>query len=139
MSALLYLTTNRASSAEPHQALAAQPGNGKLALADYYMGLGRTSDALAVVDELERSGDAQPGVGRQAAARCWYGGGRKKEAHQILDKLIQEKLRDAEVRVAKAHMAIADGAMADAVRHAGRHGPHEAQRALHARARLDGG
>ena len=117
--ALLYLSTNRAPSAEPHfKALATEPG-GKLALADYYMGLRRSADALALVDELEKSNDqAQVQSARLRRAALAYGSGRKPEAHQILDQLIEAKPRNAEARVAKARMLLADGKAADALEQA---------------------
>jgi tetratricopeptide (TPR) repeat protein len=113
--ALLYLTTNRAAAAEPHfRALTSQP-KGKLALADYYMGLGRTADALSVIHELEKSADAsEVRAARLRRASLAYGAGRKAEAHQIIDRLIEETPRDAEVRVAKTHMLLADDATAAA-------------------------
>ena len=114
--ALLYLTTNRAPLAEPHfRALVAQP-QGKLALADYYMGLGRTDDALAVIGELEKSQDVtEVRAARLRRASLDYGAGRKAEAHKIMDGLIKETPRDAEVRVAKAYMLLADGSAAEAL------------------------
>lgn len=117
--ALLFLTTKRPQAAEPHfRALASQP-NGKLALADYYMGLGRTTDALAVISELEQSQDVdEVRAARLRRAALTYGAGRKRDAHEILDQLIEEKPKDAEIRVAKAHMLIADGQMSEAVKHA---------------------
>ena len=117
--ALLYLTTNRAPAAEPHfRALASQP-NGKLALADYYMGLGRTKDALVVIDELEKSPDVNEArAARLRRASLAYGEGRKPEAHQILDQMLRDKPRDAEVQIAKARMLLADGAPAEAFKHA---------------------
>ncbi len=117
--ALLYLSTNRAPSAEPHfKALATEPG-GKLALADYYMGLRRSADALALIDELEKSNDqAQVQSARLRRAALAYGSGRKPEAHQILDQLIEAKPRNAEARVAKARMLLADGKAADALEQA---------------------
>ena len=117
--ALLYLSTDRAPSAEPHfKALATEPG-GKLALADYYMGLRRSADALALVDDLEKSTDqAQVQSARLRRAALAYGSGRKPEAHQILDALIEAKPRNAEARVAKARMLLADGKAADALEQA---------------------
>ena len=108
--ALLYLTTKRAPSAEPHfKALATDPA-GKLALADYYMGLGRPADALTLLDELEKSTDsANVQAARLRRATLAYESGKKSEAHQILDQMIQAKPRNAEARVAKARMLIADG------------------------------
>ena len=114
--ALLYLSTNRAPSAEPHfKALATEPG-GKLALTDYYMGLRRSADALALIGELEKSTDSSHvQAARLRRASLAYGSGKKPEAYQILDQLIQAKPRDAEARVAKARMLLSDGKAADAL------------------------
>jgi putative PEP-CTERM system TPR-repeat lipoprotein len=113
---LLYLTTNRAPSAEPHfKALATDP-DGKLALTDYYMGLRRSADALVLIDELEKStNSAHVRAARLRRASLAYGSGKKPEAHQILDQMIQAKPRDAEARVAKARMLLGDGKAADAL------------------------
>ena len=113
--ALLYLTTNRAPLAEPHfRALVSQP-KGKLALVDYYMGLGRVDDAIALITELEKSQDVtEARAARLRRASVDYGAGRKAEAHQTMDRLIQETPRDAEVRVAKTHMLLAEGKAAEA-------------------------
>jgi Tfp pilus assembly protein PilF len=53
--ALLYITTRRTAEAEPHfKALTTQPG-GQLALADYYIGVGRNDQALALLREVSSS------------------------------------------------------------------------------------
>ena len=114
--ALLYLSSNRAPQAEPHfKALATAPA-GRLALADYYMGLGRTDDALKLIDELEKSKDvAHAHAARLRRASLYYGSNRKPEAHKIIDGILKERPRNAEARVAKARMLLADGKSADAL------------------------
>ena len=48
--ALFYLSDRRAPEAEPHfKVLAAESPDGTLALADFYAGLGRRDEALAVL------------------------------------------------------------------------------------------
>jgi putative PEP-CTERM system TPR-repeat lipoprotein len=114
--ALLYLSTNRAPSAEPHfKTLATDPA-GKLALTDYYMGLGRPADALPLIHELEKATDsAHVQAARLRRASLTYGSGKKPEAHQILDQMIEAKPRNAEARMVKARMLLADGKAADAL------------------------
>jgi tetratricopeptide (TPR) repeat protein len=117
--ALLYLSTNRAPLAEPHFKKLATDSRGRLALADYYMGLGRREDALKLIAELEKAsetGTVQAAQLRRASLA--YSGGNKSEAHQILDQMLKKRPRNAEARVAKARMLLADGAAPDALRQA---------------------
>ena len=118
--ALLYVTTRRAPAAEPHFQALARNAAGKLALADYYMGLGRNADALAILGELEKTGDNNDARGaRLRIAAIHYGSGKKDEAHRLVDALIEERPRYAEARTAKARMLLADGgSTTDALTHA---------------------
>src|SRR4030095_8563206 len=54
---LLYITTGRREQAEPHFRALAIDGAGRLALADYYMGVGRNAECAQLLRELERSPD----------------------------------------------------------------------------------
>lgn len=118
--ALLYVTTRRAAAAEPHFKALAGSTAGKLALADYYMGVGRNTDALTVLHEVEGSPEKSDArAARLRTAAIHYGSGKKAEAHKILDALIHERPRNAEARTAKARMLLTDGAPpADALAHA---------------------
>jgi tetratricopeptide (TPR) repeat protein len=118
--ALLYVTTRRAPLAEPHFRALATDAAGKLALADYFMGLGRNDDARAILDELQNGPDkADARAARLRLASIHYGSGDKAEAHRIIDGLIAERPRYAEARTAKARMLLSDGGSADeAVTHA---------------------
>lgn len=112
--ALLYVTTQRAPEAEPHFRALATDAAGQLALADYYMGLGRNADARAVLDAVAQSGEK--GDSRSARLRIAaieYAAGRKVEAHRIVDELIAERSRYVEARTAKARMLLADGGSND--------------------------
>jgi tetratricopeptide (TPR) repeat protein len=118
--ALLYITTDRREQAEPHFRALAVDGAGRLALADYYMGVGRNAEAKRLLEELERS--AEKSDAREARLRMAsieYGSGRKAEAHRIIDELIAERPRYAAARTAKARMLLSDGAPPrEAVAHA---------------------
>jgi putative PEP-CTERM system TPR-repeat lipoprotein len=117
--ALLYLSTNRAPLAEPHFKKLATDSRGQLALADYYMGLGRRDEALKLIAELEKASDTTTVQAAQLRrASLAYSGGDKQEAHKILDQMLKKRPRNAEARVAKARMLLADGAAAEALRHA---------------------
>lgn len=119
--ALLHLTTGRAAEAETHfRALAVDPA-GRLALADYYMGIGRNEEALGILGEVEKSPEkSDVRAARLRTAAIQYAGGNRAEAHRILDALLEERPGFAEARTAKARMLLSDGgpSAAEAIRHA---------------------
>jgi putative PEP-CTERM system TPR-repeat lipoprotein len=119
--ALLFLSTRRPLEAEPHfKALSDREPGGRLALADYYMGIGRHSNALEVLTALASSSDQDDSrAARLRIAALNYASGKKEEAHRAIDALLQEKPRYVEARIAKARMLLSDGAPpADAAAHA---------------------
>ena len=84
---------------------------GRLALADYYMGVGRNTDAMKLLTELQQSAEKPDArEARLRIASIEYGAGRKAEAHRHLDELIKERPRFAAARTAKARMLLTDGA-----------------------------
>ena len=114
--ALLFITTGRRQQAEPHFRALAVDGAGRLALADYYMGVGRNQDALTLLHDLEKS--AEKGDAREARLRIAsieYGAGRKPDAHRIVDALLAERPRYSAARTAKARMLLTDGDAAAAL------------------------
>jgi tetratricopeptide (TPR) repeat protein len=109
--ALLYITTNRRDEAEPHFRALAVDGAGRLALADYYMGVGRNRDAVNLLEELQKSPEkSDVREARLRIASIEYAAGKKVEAHRIVDELIAERSRYAAARTAKARMLLNDGA-----------------------------
>ena len=108
--ALLYLTTKRPAEAEPHfKALTSQPG-GRLALADYYLGMGRREAALALLREIDAGGNKADGrAARLRIASIEYAEGHTAEAHRLVDAILSEKPKDGEARIAKARMLLNDG------------------------------
>ena len=88
-------------------------GAGRLALADYYMGVGRNTDAVKLLEELQQSPEKSDArEARLRIASIEYAAGRKVEAHRIVDELIAERPRYAAARTAKARMLLSDGAPA---------------------------
>ena len=76
--ALLYITTSRRGEAEPHFRALAVDGAGRLALADYYMGVGRNQDAIELLEELRQSPEKSDArEARLRIASIEYGGGKK--------------------------------------------------------------
>jgi tetratricopeptide (TPR) repeat protein len=108
--ALLYLTDKRPQEAEPHfKALASQSAEGALALADYYVGVGRGDEALKILDSLTR--DAKLGrVARMRTAATLRQQGRRSEALALVDSLLKERPSDADVHSLKARLLLAEPA-----------------------------
>ncbi len=117
--AFFFLSTRRTADAEPHfRALTSEPG-GRLALADYYMGVGSRERAMSVLREVEAAADkADAQAARLRIAGLEFAGGRKAEAHAILDDIIREKPRNEEARITKARMLLVDGRVDEAAAHA---------------------
>jgi len=109
--ALLCMTTRRAAEAEVHFKQLAVDTPGRLALADYYMGVNRNQDALRVLTALEQSHDkSDVRAARLRMASVHHATGKKGEAHRIIDALIEERPRNVEARTAKARLLLTDGA-----------------------------
>ncbi len=117
--AFFFLSTRRTAAAEPHfQALTSEPG-GRLALADYYMGVGNRERAMSVLREVEAAADkADVYAARLRIAGLEFAAGRKAEAHAILDEVIREKPRNEDARITKARMLLVDGRVDEAAAHA---------------------
>jgi tetratricopeptide (TPR) repeat protein len=80
------------------------------------MGLRRSDDALKLIGELEKSSDTNTvQEARLRRASLAYAAGKKPEAHKVLDQMLKLRPRNAEARVAKARMLLADGAVSDAL------------------------
>src|SRR3954471_17832722 len=104
--ALLYLTDKRPAEAEPHfKALAAQSAEGGLALADYYNGLGRSADALKILEPLTRDREAGR-VARMRLAATLRQQGRRDEALAVVDAMVKERPDDADVHTLKARLLL---------------------------------
>ena len=119
MLALFYLAARRAPEAEPHfKALAAASPDGTLALADYYSGMGRRDDALAVLKNI--SGDAaRVRQARLRMAALHDDAGRPAEAQRIVDELIKQQPQASDAHILKARLLLREnGDLGEAQRHA---------------------
>jgi tetratricopeptide (TPR) repeat protein len=105
--AMLYLTTNRAAAAEPHLAALARGPNpaDRLALADYYAGLGRTGDALRILEPLAAKKETAIEAGTRVASIQWNAG-RREDAARAIDALVAAQPSAPEPRVAKARLLL---------------------------------
>ena len=104
--ALLYLVDGRTSEAEPHfKALAAQSAPGRLALADFYSGLGRLEEARKILEPL----GTDQRIGRIARLRLAFTlrqQGHRDEALRMADGLIHERPNDADAHTLKARLLL---------------------------------
>ena len=121
---MFYLSDRRAPEAEPHfKALAADSPDGTLALADFYTGLGRRDEALAVLN-----GITDKKAQREAKLRIatiQYESGKTEDALKLTDALISEKPRNPDGHILKARLLLAShGDLDEAAR--------QAQAAVHA-------
>lgn len=112
--ALFYIVSRRAAEAEPHfKALVNEPG-GLLALADYYTGTKRPDEAVSTLTEIANdSSHPDHQAARLRLAAIDYSAGRKAEAHARVDRILEEKPKYAEARVAKARMLLVEGGSLD--------------------------
>ena len=104
--ALFYLSDRRAPEAEPHfKMLASDSPEGALALADFYTGLGRRDEALAVLKGI--SDKKAQREARLRIATIQYESGKTKEALSTADALIAEKPRNPDAHILKARLLLA--------------------------------
>ena len=107
--ATFYLRSNRAPEAEPYfRKLAdSSTADAKLALADYYAGIGRPADALAVLEQAS----ATPltwAPARSKAAALLYADGKTAEAHRAIDEVIAKQPAWADARLIRGRFLLAE-------------------------------
>jgi putative PEP-CTERM system TPR-repeat lipoprotein len=111
-----YLTTGRAAEAErPLQILASTPGDNMsgLVLADYYVQMGRTSDAVEILRPMTE-GVNPSGAAMLRLAEIERMAGRRGAAKQMLDDLLAREPRNAPAltSLARWHLGGGDTALA---------------------------
>jgi len=106
--ALLYLTDKRPAEAEPHfKVLASQSPEGGVALADFYNGLGRSDEAMKILEPLTR--DVTVGrIARMRMAASQRQQGHRAEALATVDGLLKEHPADADAHTLKARLLLTD-------------------------------
>lgn len=115
--ATFYMSGGRAPKAEPYLKRLAELGTDDtavLALADYYLGMDRPSEALPLLEAASK----KPGLEVEAGARLAgiaYGQNRRDEAHKIIDGVIQQHPKDAVGLLAKTRFLIAEGKYPEAL------------------------
>ena len=118
--ATFYLASNRASEAEPYfkkVAGASDDPAAKLALADYYVMVKRSADALAVLEQLSTAPRTWA-LARSRVAALLYADGKTADAHRTIDEVVAKQPAYSEARVIRSRFLLAEGktdqALADA-------------------------
>lgn len=114
--AALYLASNRAADAEaPLRTVAAAGGAAaKLALADYYIRMGRKDDARGVLTPMV--GDAATfGDAQSRLAQILYADGDRTQAHALVDEILVKSPNNATVLVIKSRWLMTEGRREEAL------------------------
>ncbi len=115
--AAFYVQSERAADAEPHLKKVADvtaAPEASLALADYYAGVKRPSDAISVLEAL--SGDHRYWALAQAkVADIQYAEGRKEEAFRTAGQVIAKHPALAAARIVRGRLLLADGRIDEAL------------------------
>lgn len=110
---LLYLATGRAPEAEPHlKALADKDTSStaslRLALADYYIGVRRSADAIRVLEPLaDMKGAADAAQTRLAAIKYLTVG--KDEGNRLIEAVLARDPKDVQALLMRARFKLAEG------------------------------
>jgi Tfp pilus assembly protein PilF len=116
--AFFYLRTGRAAEAEPYfkkAAEAAGTADAKLALADYYVAIGRPAYATSVLDGLSK----QPrywALARAKIAGIQFAGGKTAEAFRTVDEVVKKQPTLAPARVVRGQLLLAAGRIDEALK-----------------------
>ncbi len=107
--------TGRSAEAEPYLrriADASKGPEGTLALADYFMNMGRPKDAIASIEGL-KSGRDLPVV-RVRLARAYAADGDRQKAHSLLEQVLSGNNKDAAAHLLKGQLLLQEGKRDDA-------------------------
>jgi len=109
--AQFYLRSNRGAEAEPYfkrMADASPDPAVKLALADYYVSLKRSADAMAVLEKLSAT-PATWALARTRVASLLYADGKTADAHRTIDEVIAKQPAFSGARMARARFLLVEG------------------------------
>lgn len=115
--AMFYLVTGRPLEAERYlKALAEQTGlpGPRLALADYYVALGRRDEAAKLIKPL--SGDSTVGAAaKQRLASIAYAENQRADAHRLVDELLHQNPKNTAALLLKSRFLLTEGSADDAL------------------------
>lgn len=108
--ATFYLGAERPSEAEKHlkAIVAADPTTGaRLALADYYIVLNRSNDAISLLNVVAQDREGY-GEARSRIAAIAYEAGRQEEAHRILDETLAQDKSSSRALMTKSQFLLVE-------------------------------
>ncbi|MCU0691777.1 MAG: tetratricopeptide repeat protein, partial [Polyangiaceae bacterium] len=115
-----YLRSGRAAEAEPYLKKAVETSGGvdaQLALADYYVGMKRPADAVAVLEKLGAD-QRYWALARARIAGIQHSEGKPKEALATVDEVVAKHPTMAAARVVRGRLFLADGRVDEALKDA---------------------
>jgi tetratricopeptide (TPR) repeat protein len=114
--ATFYLSTGRHSEAEPYlQVYAATSTAAKLVLADYYVGEGRTKDAVSGLEALSKEKDAFVPAKLRLAAIDFQDKQRRPKAYQAIEEILKQEATNEPALEMKARFLARDERFQDAL------------------------
>ena len=115
--AVFSLATGRSEEAEPYlKRLASdstQPGP-RFALADYYIGAGRTSDAVALLEPMTIASRTAVAA-KERLGRAYAAAGDRTKAHAIVDDALRQNPKDTPSQLLRSRLLFEDGRRDDAL------------------------
>lgn len=115
--ALMYIATKRPAEAERPLRTVVQASSDlqpRLVLADYYIGQGRSADAVKILTELAARKEAFAAA-RARLAGIEYQAGRRDQAHAMLDQVLSQEPNNAQVLVVKGGWLLGENKVGEAL------------------------
>jgi tetratricopeptide (TPR) repeat protein len=109
--AVFSLSTGRIAEAEPflkRLASDSQEPGPRFALADYYIGAGRTTDAVALLEPMTATLQTSVAA-RERLGRAYAAAGDRVKAHAMADEALRENPKDTPSQLLKSRLLLADG------------------------------
>src|SRR5205823_4863311 len=108
--ASFYIETGRAAEAEPYVKAATEHKNdvdARLRLADYYLGIGRSADATAILTDLRLAREGYAAATTRLAMIA-FASGRRDRADTLADEVLRKEPKNAAALIVKARLLLAD-------------------------------
>ena len=115
--ATFYMSTNRASQAEPYWRVVADQSQdplGRLALADYYVLVGRPHDAYPILERVAREKEASE-FAKIRIASLQFDDGRRPAAMKTVDEILSRQPKNVSALVLKSRFLLADNKLPEAL------------------------
>jgi len=113
--ALFYLSTGRVADAEKYFAAAAKSSAMPFALADYFLAIGRSKDAVGELETLKKQTPLSDQADRRLV-RAHADAGNTQQSETIVDKILERSPKDPDMMLAKGELLARAGKDDEALR-----------------------